>query len=395
MTSKLSWIGFIPFAICAIGLKFVQMFFMNDASATLFGLTALQLSYVAMGIVILVLIITMIFCFTDRKISPYYNSKRNIFCGIFAIILALMFAADGANKFFNMIESASFSVIGIIEAIFLLLSAIAFVVIGMSGFFKENNTQKFLIFLLMPAILMAVRLISCFMTFRTLSIVYSDVPLLLCYIFATMFLFNYAVLMSKIEARSPVKSCFIYGFPMLTALLMYALPNLYRVFTTGAPFEFFSNLENLEFLVIALFALGFIVELSVNVKRKDEVEIINETVNEDKDKNKSKKDSKNNIDNQIEDGNNSLVFDMDEDEDLSNTPEQENNKDSQSDKQNLNDFEGLKTESVAENLNNDNLKIDTTEKNKVQTLSQEKKAESRMDEIDRLILEISSEDNDK
>ena len=389
MTSKLSWIGFVPFAICAIVLKFAQMFFINDDSATLFGLTSFQLSYVAMGLSILVLVITMIFCFADKKISPYYNSKRNIFCGIFALILALMFAADGANIIFNMFETASFSVINIIEAVFLIFSAISFVVIGMYDFVKDNNSQKLLKFLLIPAILMAVRLVKCFMTFRTISIIYSDITLLLCYIFATMFFFNHAVLMSKTEARNPVKSCFIYGFPMLVVLFMYTIPNIYTQLTTDSSFDFFLNLENFELLVVALYALGFIIELSVNAKRKDEVEIINETVNEDKDI----KDSEDTITeqaslDQIDEKN--LVFDSDED--LSQQPENQQTEELNSEKDNNDASKDLNDDLEYEKNDNDNLKDEINTKS--ENSSQEKKIENRMDEIDRLIREISSKDND-
>lgn len=373
MTSKLSWIGFIPFAICAIVLKFAQIFFINDESDTLFGLTSLQLSYVAIGISILVLVITMIFCFTDRKISPYYNSKRNIFCGIFALILALMFAADGANSIFNMIETASFSVINIIEAVFLILSAITFVIIGLSDFIKDNASQKFIKFLLIPAILMAVRLVKCFMTFRTVSIIYSDITLLLCYIFATMFFFNYAVLLSKLEARSPVKSCFIYGFPMLVVLFMYSIPNLYTGFTTEYSFDFFLNLENFELLIVALYALGFIIELSINVKRKDEVKIINETLNEDKDK--SQKDNEDTIieqDFQEQTDDKDLVFDNDENENLSEQPKKQQASEIKSDEKNFENSKELNQTSEEEKPNNDNLKNDVIN-TKPKNLSQEKR----------------------
>lgn len=267
MTSKLSWILFIPFTIAAVFLKLAQTL-MPDGS--IFGLSDMILDYMVIGCVAVVFLFTLIMCIADRRISQYYLPHRNIPAGILGLLLAVVFAADGANKIYFTISSGKIDVMEIIEAVLLVLSSIVFIVMGLTHSFVNRDGKHFALFNVMPALLCAVRLVRCFIGFTTISITLADIVLLICYIFATMFFFNFAVAISLTEAKHAVKSCFIFGFPAMTALFAYGAAAAYNELNLH---DIFSNTEWVELALMGLYIFAFILELTIFVKDRDHVVI--------------------------------------------------------------------------------------------------------------------------
>lgn len=263
MKSKLSWIFFVPFTVAAIFVKLAQVIMPDGA---LFGLSDMQLDYVCIACVAVIFLFALIFCLADRKISPYYIPHRNFAAGILGLILALLFAADGANRIYHIFGSGRIEVLDVIEAVLLALSAVVFVVLGLSHSFSNKESKRFALFNIMPALLCAVRMVRCFVGFTTISITLADVCRLVCYIFATLFFFNYAVALSLTQAKNAVKSCFIYGFPAVAALLSYAAAALISSFDVN---EIFDGIDLLEISVMGLYIFAFVVELTIFVKDKD------------------------------------------------------------------------------------------------------------------------------
>lgn len=265
MISKLSWILFIPLTLAAGLLKLAQTLLPDNS---IFGLSDMMLDYLVIGCVVLIFLFALIMCLFDRKISKYYLPHRNFPAGIIGILLALLMAADGADAIYGVIRAEKIDVLALIEAVMLVFAAIVFVVMGLGHSFSKKNKKTFGLLYIAPALLCAVRLIRCFVEFTTISITTADVTRLFCYIFATLFFFNYAVTLSLTEAKHAVKSCFIYGFPASAALITYAAANLYANFDTE---NILNNAHNVEIALMGLYILAFLIELSVFVKDKDHV----------------------------------------------------------------------------------------------------------------------------
>lgn len=267
MISKLSWILFVPFTAAAVFLKLAETILPDGA---VYGLSDLQLDYVVVGCVAVIFLFALIMCLADRKISPYYQPHRNIAAGIFGILLAVVCAADGADRIYNIIGSGSIDVMEMIETVLLMLTAVVFVVLGLTHFTAKATAKGFVLFNIIPALLCAVRLVRCFIGFTTISIVLADILTLICYIFATMFFFNYAVALSLTEAKHATKSCFIFGFPAVAALLAYGV-NL--AYTSLNLVDIMANIAMAEILLIALYIFSFIFEMTIFVKDKEHVVI--------------------------------------------------------------------------------------------------------------------------
>lgn len=379
MISKLSWILFIPLTLAAIFLKLAQTILPDNS---IFGLSDMMLDYVVIGCVALIFLFALIMCLCDRKISKYYVPHRNLAAGIIGILLALLLAADGANSIYAIIGADKLDILAIIEAVMMVFAAIVFVVMGLNHTFSNKSKKSFGLLYIAPALLCAVRLIRCFVEFTTISITSADVTRLFCYIFATMFFFNYAVTLSLIQAKHAVKSCFIYGFPAAAALISYAAGNLYANFDTN---NIMSNAQNVEIALMGLYIFAFILELSIFVKDKDHVII------EDEDD----VDYKDLHDGELSDDEDFVVTGVD-DEDRAETPassyistadtgdflyqetKNENNRESSYYKAAINDVDDYITDEIASEYDSKDGK--TT-----------KSYADQLDEIDRLILEISGD----
>lgn len=267
MTSKLSWITFIPLTVAAVFFKFVQMMYIDSGSSVVFGLTPQWCEYISLFCIAGVFLFSVLFCVIDRRISPYYAVRRNFGAGVFGILIGLLLAADGAKSVFDVIETGLFTVMEIVEIVFMILAAVAFIVLGLAHFVRRKNST-FALFYLMPALLCAVRLVRVFMGITTISVINADISLLLSYVFATLFFFNFAVLLSMTKAKNAVKWCFIYGFPAVAALLAYAVSEIYFGFDYV---ELWSNAEMVELALIGLYILSFLIELTVFAKRREHV----------------------------------------------------------------------------------------------------------------------------
>lgn len=270
MTSKLSWIFFVPFTLAAIALKVIQMVMPSEDGTYFFGLSALQLNYISLGCIVAVFLFALIFCLADRKISPYYIAGRNIAAGIFALLSALLIAADGAYKIFNTFTSGDFKVLPMLEMGFAVLGAIALIVLGLSLFSGKSDAKKLALFYLLPAFFFAVRLINSFVGITTLSIKTADVLVVAVYIFITMFWFNYTVMLSLTEAKNAVKATLIYGFPAISAGLCYGVYELIKNFSFAEPL---TMLPAAEALMLSFFIFAIVAEITAKAKKREAVNI--------------------------------------------------------------------------------------------------------------------------
>ncbi|MBQ6626599.1 MAG: hypothetical protein IIX27_04845 [Ruminococcus sp.] len=274
MTSKLSFIAFAPFSVAAIAIEIIRLFFM-DTNGMFFIFDDLMMSYLSIACAVLVLLFAVVFCLVDKKTAPAYIIRKNFVCGILGFLLAVTLASDGANKAFLLIRNAQYTFVDIADIVLTILCAIVFVVLALNHFVGNGGVKGLGVFYLLPAIWSAFRLVACFLDFTTVSISVSDITILVCYIFATLFLFNYAMVIALIKGKSPVRSAFIFGLPAVTILLAYGVYALTNTFVLkSGDITLFANLETLELTALALYILAFVIEMSICVKKKDEIELI-------------------------------------------------------------------------------------------------------------------------
>lgn len=373
MRSKLSWIPFIPLTLIAAFCMLAQGMF---EEGYVFGLSNLYLNYAFIGCVVLVFIFTLIFCLTDKRISPYYLARRNYVAGIVGILLALVLAADGADMIIRLIGSGTLNILKIVEAVLLLFSSVVFVVLGLSHSFKGSDGKPMSLLSIVPALMCAVRMVSCFVEFTTVSLRSADVCRLVCYIFATLFFFNYAVTLTLTKAKNAVKSCFIFGFPAASALLGYSAYHLVYELDLIDPV---ANIRPAEMALMGIYILAFLVELTIFIPEKSRVRVLEGDEEIEDSSDDDARDSEGFIVNKVED-------------------ETEDTPSSYLTTADTSDYlykEVAPEEAPAQGAampDMDNYLTEIQQENDGKTDDRPVDYESRLDDIDKLILEISKED---
>ena len=268
MKSKLSWIFFVPLALIACFFKLSQALLPEGA---IFGLSSLYLEYCYLGAVVLIFLFTLLFILIDKKTSAYYLPHRNYPAGLIGIVMAILLAADGGFSIFSVISSGKISFLEILGAVLSILSAIVFFVLGLSHSFRYKEGKSFSLINVLPAVMCAVRMILSFVQFTTVSLRLADVSLLICYVFATLFFFNYAIVLALIKTKNALKCCFLYGLPAVAVMISYGVYHLCFSFDTE---QIFNNIQPLELLMMGLYILCVLIEITAFVRDKDSVTVI-------------------------------------------------------------------------------------------------------------------------
>ena len=103
MKSKLCWIPFIPVTIAVIVLKVCE-------TLNVFPLLPTNtLSYISIGLVLLMFAVNIVFTITDKKTSPAYLLTRNLFAAVCAMLAAVCVASRSALTIILALQNSQFS----------------------------------------------------------------------------------------------------------------------------------------------------------------------------------------------------------------------------------------------------------------------------------------------
>lgn len=268
MRSKLSWIPFVPLFLAAGFFKLAQELL---PQGSVFGLTALQMEYCYIGAAVLILLFALLFVAVDKKISPYYVPHKNVPAGLIGFLLSVLLAADGGLTAFQIFNSGTISVVQFLGAVLALLSAVVFVVFSLNHIFRRKEGKNLSLLNAVPAVFCGVRMILVFIQFTTISIKLADVSALICYVFATLFFYHYAVVLSLIKNKSSLKSCFVFGLSAVAMMIPYGVYHLWFRFDS---LTILNNAQPLEMLLFGLYILSLLIEITAFAKDKEHVTVI-------------------------------------------------------------------------------------------------------------------------
>lgn len=266
MKSKLSWIPFIPIVFAAVFLRVYQVLFVDSGVDKGF-LDSSVISLIFVGSIILLFVLLAILSFTDKKTSPEYQVGKNIFAGIFGILSGVLLLTDVSTIVMNL--SASVNVFAsVIDAVFTVLGGIMIFIMGLSSLTGKNIAKKVPFLMLFPAVWSCARLIITFLSYTTVSVNAIDMSDLVYMVFTTLFLFNASMLYINLKGKNPVKACFLYGLPAVAIIFSYSGALIASLIHSGQGVDFLTNIRMFEFLALALYMIFFLVELTAGAKEK-------------------------------------------------------------------------------------------------------------------------------
>lgn len=271
MKVKFSLIPFIPVAIAMVALKLMSLFGI-DRDGLVLDMNKMDVAFVVIGLSLALFIVCILINIFDRKTAPVYVVSKNPIAGLLCILSGIAIAGASCLSLVNNTADSENYIISILCAIISIPAAIALILMCRIHFTGKTDISGLSFLYIFPALWSCAELVFEFFNATKVSIYSTDMTPLFCYVFLTLYLFSHSMIISRIKGRNPVKACFIYGLPAIAVSLTYGL---YAVCTSA--FEGFDILQMLvggQFVLLALYALSFIVEMFFGTMTNDEVEII-------------------------------------------------------------------------------------------------------------------------
>ncbi len=271
MKVKYSIIPFIPVALAMVFLKLMGIFGV-DGNGQFLGLNKMGIAYTVIGAAIGLFVICIIINIFDKKTAPVYPVHKNPIAGIFSVLSGIAVVSSSVTSFLNTTANSDNYYMTIATLVFSIPAAIAFFLMSKVHFVGRSTVSGVSMLFIFPSLWGCAELVSEFLVATRVSISSTDLTALFCYIFITLFLFSNSMVLSRIKGRNPVKGCFIYGLPAVALSLADGLYIMSTSFVEGIDYN--QILIGAQFVIISLYALSFIVEMTVKSYTKNEVEIM-------------------------------------------------------------------------------------------------------------------------
>lgn len=249
------WIPFIPLFVGGVLLRVYQALF--DPKGVDVGVTgggAITAGFAA--IIIAMFLIVLVMSALDRRTSAIYQVKKNLSAGAFAIIAGALLFADAVTSF-----TQGITIYVVIDGIMTLVGGLAIIVMGISSLSGNNKAHSLPGLMIMAPLWGFARTFIMFLNDTTISTESRDMTDIVIMVFATLFLFNCAMIYTNIKGKHAVKNSFLYGMPLVILSVAYAVSHTIWDLRLGV-YSFIGSVKAYEYLAIGLFALFLLVEMS-------------------------------------------------------------------------------------------------------------------------------------
>lgn len=272
MKVKLSWIPFILFTPVLVGLALYTSIFPDEEQLFLgFGVSVLP--YAIAGVTLAMFLFCLLFKAIDRKTADYYVIKRNIPAGLFGLVTAASIAAEGGLSLLEGKTSGNLSAYTVVYVAFTLLAALAVVIMSLMHLTRTTSSKGLSVYLLMPTIWSAVKLVNVFVNNAEISLANTDVLQLLTLIVLTLYLFFYAQLISAIKSKGTLKNTIVLGLMSVSLLLANSAVPVYDIVVSGVIPEINSLVPVIQNVAFVFYIFSFVAEVSSQALRKDEMKV--------------------------------------------------------------------------------------------------------------------------
>lgn len=265
MKVKLSWFTFFPAIVLVALIKILEL-----AGVTqLFQVVSAP--YMAVFVIVLSFGVNLIFSLLDKETSPVYILKRNTPAGVFAMLTAACVASKSFLSLIQVLQNYPFDLLAVITSLVGVVAAISFVILALAHIQGKNYMPRIGVCFLSIPVWCCFVLIKTFLENRTVSTADIDPVYNFALIFAMILFLNIPMVVSVIQGKNAVKSCFVYGMPMALLGILSGVDTVVNVINGGLDYS--ENIVGFAFLFMGIYILLFNYELTKNIKNVNELEI--------------------------------------------------------------------------------------------------------------------------
>lgn len=282
INSLIKWILFVPVCVLSVAIAFFNG--LHEGSVADFFATnrngvAEIIAFSVLGLFIACFVISLF----DRRTSPVHMLRKNYFCGVTAIGAALAMAASAAFDVTNIINSqASVRFTSILTILFTAIGGFTMLYFGLNHFNASNSTKNISLLYLSLPLWCATHLVDRFLNNTATPVAAAESMDLIMFVAMAMFFINISMIHSVVYVKNSVKAAVNFGLPTVVISLVYSITQLFTVIN-AEKFEALKLIPAISYGMIALYAMGFVAELSFKSRSVDEQIIIGTEEEQDED----------------------------------------------------------------------------------------------------------------
>lgn len=251
MKNKTILNSFWAFLVAGILARFFQVAYTLEGSTGFFKNGFEKVGYSLSGIIAICLVCVAFFAF-KAYIKPESAPKQNLLLEVSSLALAVALAVEVLKEkpLLNVLywQQIGIKILGLATVCFFASFA----------FLSTNVMKKIKLFSIIPLIYFIVRLICCFVTVSSLSLISDNVLQIASYCVVVLFLLNFAKLYNGIESDVIFRKVLATGLVSSILLFATAIPNIILSFAKKGFSSHIQVVSSFSFLFLAVFILVFV-----------------------------------------------------------------------------------------------------------------------------------------
>ncbi len=269
VSSLIKWILFVPVCLLSVVLAFFNGLYPDSVSeffATNRNGVAEIVAFSVLGLFVACFLISLF----DRKISPAHMLKKNYFCGVVSVVAALAMAANAAFDVTNLIGSAEpVKFMSVITILLTGVGGVTMLYLGLNHFSGANSTKKISLLYLALPLWCAAHLIDRFLNNTATPVAAGGSLDLIMFVALAMFFVNVSMIHAVVAVKNSVKSAINFGLPAVVISFVYSINLIFDIVSKDS-FVALNLVPAIVYALIALYAMGFVAELSFRSKTTEE-----------------------------------------------------------------------------------------------------------------------------
>lgn len=274
MKLKKMWFTLIPAILLMTGAKLYQQY-VEFSGRYILGSDNIIASYMTIAVVFLMFIVLFIMYKTDRSTAPVYNYNKNIMAGAMCLFAASALVVDVGCYLPTIILYKAFSLSMICNIVFSCLAAVGLFMLSWSHISARKPPAKVSLYMVTIPLWCVVKLLTSLVHNSSTSVAMTDVLDLFIYMFLTLFLFSVISVISVVNNGNSVKGVMLFGLPLVAILVTYDISIAVNLVLNGYTVGYYTEIiRAIELTLFASYAFFFMRELTKFSLTKDHVKII-------------------------------------------------------------------------------------------------------------------------
>ena len=220
-------------------------------------------------------LILLIMSKTDKSTPPVYNYRKNVVAGAMCLFSASALVVDVGCYLPTILIYKTFPLSIVVNIVFSCLASVGLFLLSWSHISARKPPVAVSLYMVTIPAWCVVKLLTSLIHNSSTSVAMTDVLDLFIYLFLTLFLFSAISIISVVNYKNPVKGVMLFGLPLVATLVTYDISIAMNLVFNGYSDGYYTEIiRAVELTLFASYAFFFMLEITRRTPSLDEVKII-------------------------------------------------------------------------------------------------------------------------